>query len=461
MSRIVSKTIDLSTLGGTDEIKKYISTIGPQGITIHPQNQNNQNFIQIDSDGMSVYKNNTEVANFGTTTTIGVTDNTQSYLLLDYHSMQMIDKEGNLYFSVRDLRNEDGEAEIIETSVGDGTTVQYYLQFPSSEIVSIKINDVETTAYHMGGGTFWNKIVVFDQAPADSSIITFTYLTLSTFTKAYTIGTRRDNSYYGAYSFACGYSTTASGVYSVAEGHDTTASGLASHAEGSFTTASNLTSHAEGNNTTASGDVSHAEGDSTTASGSNSHAEGYYTTASDYASHAEGSVTTASGFNSHAQNYLTNAQKSCQTALGTCNIVDTSTTTTHPSGISSYGRYGIIFGNGTADNARSNALTVEWNGNTTIAGTLTQSSDRKLKDHLSYLSTDAHDFIRSLKPAYYKKDNQPHVGFYAQDVEQVDKWHCMTGEMNGFKTLGYTEIIAPLVAYCQHLEKRIEELENQ
>lgn len=36
----------------------------------------------------------------------------------------------------------------------------------------------------------------------------------------------------------------------------------------------------------------------------------------------------------------------------------------------------------------------------------------------------------------------------------------MIGEMNGYKTLGYSEIIAPLVAYCQHLEKRIKKLEG-
>lgn len=89
------------------------------------------------------------------------------------------------------------------------------------------------------------------------------------------------------------------------------------------------------------------------------------------------------------------------------------------------------------------------------------SSDRRLKDHQSYLGIEADDFIRSLKPAHFLKDNKPHVGFYAQDVEAVDKWRCMTGEMDGFKTLGYTEIIAPLVAYCQHLEKRIEQLEEK
>lgn len=99
-------------------------------------------------------------------------------------------------------------------------------------------------------------------------------------------------------------------------------------------------------------------------------------------------------------------------------------------------------------------------GNLTITG-IYQSSDRRLKDHKEYLGEDADEFIRKLKPAYYVKDDASHLGFYAQDVEEADKWKSMVGESNGYKTLNYTELIAPLVAYCQHLEKRIEELEKK
>lgn len=131
------------------------------------------------------------------------------------------------------------------------------------------------------------------------------------------------------------------------------------------------------------------------------------------------------------------------------------------------GRYNAIvnkafcIGSGTSESYRTNAMEVDWNGNTTISGTLTQGSDRRLKEHIDYLDDDAVEFIRRLKPAYYKKAGEDHVGFYAQDVEEIDEWRCMTGEMNGFKTLNYIELIAPLVKYCQELEKRIEELERR
>ena len=118
--------------------------------------------------------------------------------------------------------------------------------------------------------------------------------------------------------------------------------------------------------------------------------------------------------------------------------------------------YAFMVGNGER-NSRSNALAVDWNGNVSISGTLTQSSDKRLKHHISYLEEDADEFIRSLKPACYDMKGC-HVGFYAQDVK--DPWGGLTDEMNGYMTLNYTEIIAPLVRYCQHLEERIAELEK-
>ena len=137
-------------------------------------------------------------------------------------------------------------------------------------------------------------------------------------------------------------SGTVVGNNSHAEGTNTTASGFSSHAEGGGTTASEPHSHAEGSLTTASGQYSHAEGGYTTASGNSSHAEGNSTIASGTNSHAEGRKTKASGDNSHAQ--------------GKFNIEDTSSI------------YADIIGNGTSDTARSNAATVDWNGNAWYAG---------------------------------------------------------------------------------------------
>lgn len=147
-----------------------------------------------------------------------------------------------------------------------------------------------------------------------------------------TIGTRILGDNIGKYSFSNGNRVTASGDYSHAEGERTMASGEASHAEGNYSTASSNFSHAEGNWSTASGFSSHVEGSETTASGDYSHAEGYN--------------TISSSENQHVQ--------------GKYNIEDKDN------------KYAHIVGNGTDDTVRSNAHTLDWEGNAWFAGKLTQ-----------------------------------------------------------------------------------------
>ena len=125
----------------------------------------------------------------------------------------------------------------------------------------------------------------------------------------------------------------------------------------------------EGCQCEASGFTSHAEGDGTVASGWYSHAEGCDTIASEGAAHAEGLRSIASGDVSHAGGCGTIAQRSEQTAIGAYNVADTAGADEEDRG-----DYIFIIGNGTADNERSNALTVDWYGNVVLAGGLTVAS---------------------------------------------------------------------------------------
>lgn len=75
-----------------------------------------------------------------------------------------------------------------------------------------------------------------------------------------------------------------------------------------------------------------------------SHAEGYRTKASGDYSHTEGTYTEANSTNQHVQ--------------GKFNIVDNA------------GIYAHIVGNGTSDPVRSNAHTLDWDGNAWYAGTI-------------------------------------------------------------------------------------------
>ena len=160
---------------------------------------------------------------------------------------------------------------------------------------------------------------------------------------------RKANSTTGNKSVAMGNNVTASGECSVALGLNTTASDICAVALGNATTASDTSAIAEGDTTTASGTASHAEGQTTTASGLNAHSEGRY--------------TEASGYHSHAQGLGTKATRQSQMALGEYNTAETGLA-------SSRGLYAVVVGNGTADDARSNAMTVDWNGNQVLAGSL-------------------------------------------------------------------------------------------
>jgi len=146
------------------------------------------------------------------------------------------------------------------------------------------------------------------------------------------------------------------GDYAFAEGEITKASGKASHAEGTGTVASGVQAHAEGGETVASGQSSHAEGDQTVASGIGAHAEGYATKASGWDSHAEGWETVASGNYAHSEGKGTVAASKGQHVQGVYNIEDAAN------------KYAHIVGNGESDTARSNAHTVDWDGNAWYQG---------------------------------------------------------------------------------------------
>ena len=122
--------------------------------------------------------------------------------------------------------------------------------------------------------------------------------------------------------------------------------------------ASGEASHAEGMATTASGKYSHAEGKETKAEGYQSHSEGFKTTAKGDHSHAEGSLTSATRTGAHAEGLWTIASSVYQHVQGKYNIEDTT------------GTYAHIVGNGTKDTPRSNAHTLDWNGNAWYAGTV-------------------------------------------------------------------------------------------
>ena len=108
------------------------------------------------------------------------------------------------------------------------------------------------------------------------------------------------------------------------------------------------------------GTESSAVGMEVQASGMAAHAEGYGVRAAGNFSHAEGSFTKALNEDSHAEGYSTIASSDYQHVQGKNNIEDKDN------------KYAHIVGNGFDLNTRSNAHTLDWEGNAWYSGKLSQ-----------------------------------------------------------------------------------------
>lgn len=155
---------------------------------------------------------------------------------------------------------------------------------------------------------------------------------------ALTIGTRGTGDV-GTRSFTSGSNNLASGSYSAAIGYSNESIGDYSFTEGKECKAPSGAwyQHAEGQVCTAKGD----------------------------AAHAEGCYTTAVGNYSHSSGLQTYASSKSQFVFGEYNEIDGSDNKNFRS------TYVEIVGNGTADNARSDARRLKWTGDEWLAGALT------------------------------------------------------------------------------------------
>jgi hypothetical protein len=235
--------------------------------------------------------------------------------------------------------------------------------------------------------------------------------------------------------------------------------GSGSVAMGGRTTASGSSATAMGGSTVASGAGSTAVGQGSAASADFATAMGYYTTASGGSSTASGSQTTATGTASTAMGFRTTAQSFASLAIGQWNVISGSTTswvTTDPL---------FVAGNGIDFSNRLNALTLLKNGNMTIAGTLTQSSDIRFKEAVEPLAT-ALDGVLGLQPIRYRfregtgHPTEPRIGLSAQEVERVFP-ELVARDAQGYLSVAYTDLAAVLVRAVQEQQQIIEALRTE
>ena len=282
----------------------------------------------------------------------------------------------------------------------------------------------------------------------------------------------------GTRSVAMGSQTKASGTFATAMGQATEASGQASTAMGSNTIASHLGSTAMGNGADAIANYATAMGYNTTASGNASFAVGHSSEAKGFFSvamggstaHADGTTamgmyTNAVGLYSTSMGSYTTARDYSSLVIGRYNLTGTEGNSGSPTGFFTANN-AFVIGNGTADNARSDAFKVKFNGDTTISNDLTVSgdivvsSDARLKANIVSLgSTLAKLLLIDGKSYTMKKNGKQKIGVLAQDIQKVFP-ELVTTDDKDMLAVNYQGLVPVLINALKEQQSEIDELKE-
>lgn len=307
----------------------------------------NNTIATFNDTGIVFYDSNgNALANYDASgVTLGDTDGVHAEI--DFNSFELYDQSGDVYLSVGDLRNSSGIASVKERFVGDGMTTQFLLTptARNTSSMTVMVNNVYVTS----GVTKATTGVTFDNAPVIGDEIIVSYQTTSP-AYHYELGTRTTGTTIGFSSVIVGNLLSAIGICSFAGGGSGNAAtgNYSAVVGGTANTAFDSKSAVIGGNYNLAQGVKSAVvgGDDNKAKGTQSVIIG-------------GNGNTTDGNNAAVLGGLYNkASGANQTVSGKYNVEDTTDT------------YAEIVGNGTADNARSNARTLDWSGNETLAGNL-------------------------------------------------------------------------------------------
>jgi hypothetical protein len=121
----------------------------------------------------------------------------------------------------------------------------------------------------------------------------------------------------------------------------------------------------------------------------------------------------------------------------------------------------FVIGNGN-ENERSDALTVLFDGTTTIAGDLRVNSDARLKANIISLGSTLAKLLQIDGKTYtMKKDEKKKqkIGLLAQDIEKV--FPELVSESNGIKSVNYQGLVPVLINALKEQDSKMKEQETR
>ena len=204
-----------------------------------------------------------------------------------------------------------------------------------------------------------------------------------------------------------------------------------------------MNSQVSTNSTSPTGTNASAIGNSTTASGNNSTAMGYFTTAS-------GRKATSMGANTIASDYASlvigqfNSSGSSATQLS-ATLFSTSNTA-------------FVIGNGTDSSNKSDAFKVMFNGDTTVGGDMTISSDARLKSNIVSLGSTLSKLLL-IDGKSYEKDGKQRIGVLAQEIQEVFP-ELVTEDDNEMLAVNYQGLVPVLINALKEQDEKINRLEK-
>ena len=112
----------------------------------------------------------------------------------------------------------------------------------------------------------------------------------------------------------------------------------------------------------------------------------------------------------------------------------------------------------------SDVLSLRGDGNAILAGTLTQSSDGRLKKNIQPIN-NASQKIDQIRGVYFNWKDEHHsqnkqIGFVAQEIEEVFP-ELVNADSKGFKSVAYANMSAVLVEAIKEQNQRINTLERE
>ena len=314
----------------------------------------------VTAQNLSIVNENGDVLATFDSSGIVLGESSSGHAEVDFNSLELYDQNGNCYMSVGDLRDINGEASVTETISAPSATTTVMVAFPILSITNLTVNGVAPPPY-----SFSDRTITFSSELYSNSNVSVTYVTTSP-VYHYDLGTR--NGSVAPWSVAIGKNVTASALATVCGGENNSASGYGGAVVGGQDNEARDSGAILGGTSNTATAATVCGGSMNEATGAEAFIGGggfnYATGAGagvvgSQSSTASGRLSAVVGGERNVANHRS------QFVFGEYNTPDPSSAAD-----TARGNYVEIVGNGTADNARSNARTLDWNGNERLAGTL-------------------------------------------------------------------------------------------